>query len=90
MGIEWAGSADKWGISHEDALYAIQNAVYTSTKVKVNSGDPNGQRRVFVGPQHAQTERQIEVLVEMVGAGFVVYHVMPLGPYYRQQMEEDQ
>lgn len=90
MGIEWTDSAAKWGISQTDALYAIQNAVYTSTRVKVNSGDLGAMRRVFVGPQHPQTDRLVEVLVEMVGGSFVVYHVMPLGSYYRKQMEEQQ
>lgn len=90
MGIEWPKSADKHDIPHADALYAMQNAIYTSTKVKINEGDSRNQRRVFVGPQHAQTDRLIEVLIELKPSGdFVVYHVMPLGSYYRQQMEEE-
>lgn len=90
MGIEWPDSADKHSIPHADALYAIQNATYTSEKVKVNDGDPFNKRRVFIGPQHAQTDRLIEVLIELKTSGdFVVYHVMPLGSYYRKQMEED-
>jgi hypothetical protein len=90
MGIEWPDSADKHNIPHQDALYAIQNPVYTSTKVKANGGNATNQRRVFVGPQHAQTSRLIEVLIELKpGGSFVVYHVMPLGSYYRKQMEED-
>lgn len=28
MAVEWANSADKHGIEHEDALYAIENALY--------------------------------------------------------------
>ncbi|SFL21652.1 MULTISPECIES: hypothetical protein [unclassified Leifsonia] len=84
MGIEFARSAGKHGISEQDALYAVQHAVYSSDRVKVNNaGRPGGSRRVFVGPQHAQTER----LIEVVPGGFVVYHVMPLGSYYRAQME---
>ncbi|EPR75029.1 hypothetical protein ADILRU_2566 [Leifsonia rubra CMS 76R] len=91
MSIEWAESADKWDIPHEDALYAMRNAVYTSDKVKVNREDSNGPRRVFIGPPHSQTERLIEVLIQVVGQGsFVFYHAMPLGSYYRHQMEEDQ
>jgi hypothetical protein len=91
MGIEFAASASKWGITREDALYAMQNAVYSSDKVKINDGDARNQRRVFVGPQHAQTDRLIEVLIEVKRPGtFFVYHVMPLGPFYQRQMEEDQ
>ena len=90
MGIEWAESADKHDITHADALYAMQNSIYTSTKVKINDRDTRNQRRLFVGPQHAQTDRLIEVLIELKPDGtFVVYHVMPLGSYYRQQMEEE-
>lgn len=90
MGIEWPTSADKHSIPHADALYAMQNAIYTSERVKVNDGDSRNKRRVFIGPQHAQTDRLIEVLIELKSSGdFVVYHVMPLGSYYRQQMEED-
>ena len=87
MGIAFTRSADKHGISHADALYAIQNPVYTSTKVKVNPEQPNRPRRVFIGPQHAQTDRLIEVLIEVGQSDFVIYHVMPLGAYYRDQME---
>lgn len=90
MGIEWAGSAGKHNIPQADALYAMQNAIYTSTRVKINDGDSRNKRRVFVGPQHAQTDRLIEVLIELKAGGtFVIYHVMPLGSYYRQQMEEE-
>lgn len=39
MGIEWPKSADKHSIPHGDALYAMQNAIYTSERVKVNDGD---------------------------------------------------
>jgi hypothetical protein len=89
MGIEFTRSAAKHGIRAADALYAIQNAIWTSTRVKVNGGGPTSRRRVFVGPEHAQTERLIEVLVELVPGGFVVYHVMPLGSYYRSVMDEE-
>lgn len=89
MGIEFTDSAGKHGIDGRDALYVIQNAVWTSTRVKVNHGDPNGKRRVFVGPQHAQTDRLIEVLVELIPGGSVIYHVMPLGAYDRRTTEEE-
>ncbi|WP_348789189.1 hypothetical protein [Leifsonia sp. NPDC080035] len=90
MGIDFTDSAHKHGIEERDALHAIRNAVYTSTRVKVtDSGLPDRPRRVFVGPEHAQTDRLIEVLIEMVAGGFVVFHAMPLGSYYRRQMEEE-
>jgi hypothetical protein len=89
--IHWTASADKWGIPHQDASFAIQNAQYVSDNVKVNEGDPSADRRVIIGAQHKQTSRLIEVLLELRRNGdFVVYHVMPLGSHYKRQMEEDQ
>ena len=88
--ISWTESADKWGIPHEDALFAIRNARYDSDNVKLNDGDPDAPRRVFIGPQHEQTERLVEVLIWLKrGGDFLVYHVMPLGSHYRRQMEDD-
>lgn len=91
MGIEFTDSAAKHGISEQDALYVMSRPVYTSTKVKLNDGNPASPRRVFIGPQHPQTDPLIEVLIDMPRLGtFVIYHAMPLGSHYRQQMEEEQ
>lgn len=91
MGIECADSAGKHGISEEDALYAIGNAIHTSSNVKAAPGLAPNPRQLFIGPPHPQTDRLIEVLVENKGSGeFLIYHVMELSSYYRQQMEEEQ
>lgn len=90
MGIQWPASSAKHGIPRQDALYAIRHSVYTSSRVKVDPTRANHPRRVFIGPAHGQTERLIEVLVELRGGDMYVYHVMPLGAYYRRQMEEEQ
>lgn len=91
MPIEYTDSAGKHGISEEDALYAMQNSTYTSTNVKSAPNAAPNPRRVFVGPQHSGTERLIEVLIEVKSPGvFTIYHAMPLGSYYRKQMEEEQ
>lgn len=89
MGIEFTASAAKHGISQDDALYAMSNAQYQSNNVKVAGNLARHPRMVFVGPQHPQTDRLIEVLIELKGDSFVIYHVMPLGSYYRNQMEQD-
>jgi hypothetical protein len=87
MGIVFARSADKHDIPNADALHAIQHAVYSSERV---SGDESPRKRmVFIGPQHAQTERLIEVLVERRGGDFLVFHVMPLSGIYASRMKED-
>lgn len=91
MGIEWAGSSDKHGIPRGDALYAIQHFVFWSDEVDVATGKTQLPRKLFIGPAHAQTERLLEVLVELrPGAVFWVYHVMDLGAKYRRLMEEEQ
>lgn len=91
MPIEFTDSAGKHGIPDEDALYAMQNSIYTSPNVKAAPGVSSNPRRVFIGPQHSGTERLIEVLIEVKSPGvFTIYHVMPLGSYYRKQMEEEQ
>ncbi|GED40644.1 hypothetical protein F6W69_18915 [Microbacterium oxydans] len=91
MPIEFTDSAGKHGIPDEDALYVMQNSIYTSTNVKAAPNAAPNPRRVFVGPQHAGTERLVEVLIEVKSPGvFTIYHAMPLGSYYRKQMEEEQ
>lgn len=86
MGIAFTRSAGKHHVPQADALHAIRNAIYSSTNVKSDPERPSASRRVFVGAPHGQTERLIEVLVEIVPDGFVIYHVMPLGAYYTKQM----
>jgi hypothetical protein len=43
MGIEFTRSAEKHDVPKSDALFAVQNAVWTSTRVKVNDGDSRGE-----------------------------------------------
>lgn len=46
---------------------------------------------LFIGPPHAQTEREIEVLVHenpATGREAVIFHAMPLGPKFRTYREE--
>lgn len=90
MGIEFASSADKHEIPRGDALWAATHAVFMTTKVKSAPGQPAFPRRAFVGPAHAQTDRLLEVLVEIRPDGNLwVYHVMVLGSLYRKLMEEE-
>jgi hypothetical protein len=54
VAISWAVSADKHGVPHEDALHAIEHAVY----VEVEFDEPRLGGRVrptlFIGPrEHA-------------------------------------
>jgi len=85
--IEFTPSAEKHGISAGDALYAIKHAIVTTDQVEA-SDTTEYPRQLFIGPQHAQTDRLIEVIIERRPSGkFVVFHVMPLGPKYRHLIE---
>jgi hypothetical protein len=80
MPIEWTFSADKHGIPHADALYAIGHAVGSEEVV----GRPGETTTVFVGHPHGQTDRYIEVIVAMrPPRDLVIFHVMPLTDLYR-------
>ena len=45
---------------------------------------------LYIGPPHAQTERELEVLVIRFtnGREALIFHAMPLGPKYRRYREE--
>jgi len=48
--------------------------------------------RLYIGPEHAQTGRELEVIVRVAVDGSrreaVVFHVMQLGPKFRRMREE--
>lgn len=58
VGVEWARSADKHKISHEDALYAMTHAEPTAEL----DAEPGERIVVYVGHPHGQTERYLEVI----------------------------
>ena len=94
MAAKWPRSSAKHGISREDALFAIANAIFTSDNVsKAGSASASsraGTRRLFIGHPYFQARELIEVLVESRPNGdVVIYHVMALGSKYRRQMEDE-
>jgi len=48
--------------------------------------------RLYIGPEHAQTSRELEVIVEVAidgsGRRARVFHVMLLGPKFTRMREE--
>ena len=87
MGITWAASADRHGISHEDALYAITNA---QGSVEIEDDDPDSVTTVYVGHPHAQTDRYIEVIVAArPPRTLVVFHVMELSDLFRHLVKRE-
>lgn len=88
MAPRWEGSAAKHGVPRGDVIYAILHAVYAA---ELEERPESGRIMLFIGPPHAQTEREIEVLVHehpATGREAVIFHAMPLGPKFRTYREE--
>ena len=84
----WEPSSDKHGVDRGDQVHAILNAAYTA---ELQGEDRDGGTvTLYIGPQHAQTDREIEILVNVYSDGreSVIFHAMLLGPKYRQYREE--
>lgn len=81
MGITWTSSADKHGVSREDAWHVIR---HPSARQEI-SGEPGWVTMVFVGPRHLQAlpDDNIEVMVSTRGTDFKIFHAMPLTDKYR-------
>lgn len=69
MGIRFTTSADRHGIAHEDAIYAMIHSTGTESVASAKSLPT----RVFVGHPHLQTERYIEVIASVLGADIVIF-----------------
>jgi hypothetical protein len=85
----WAHSADKHGIPRADQIYALINATY-----KVELADERidgGAVWLYIGPPHAQTDRELELLVNVYSDGreALVFHTMPLSARYWRYREEN-
>jgi hypothetical protein len=90
VAISWAASADKDGVPHEDALHAIEHAVY----VEVEFDEPRLVGRVrptlFIGPPRPRGGLLLEVMVEITGSrGLHIFHVMPARKKHLDRMGEN-
>ena len=80
MAIEFTSSADRHGIPHEDALYAMLHAEAAAPV----EGRPGMVTTVYVGHPHGQTEHYLEVIAEVnPPRGVRIFHVMDLTDKYR-------
>jgi hypothetical protein len=89
MAPRWLDSADKHSVPRPDQVYVLLHASYVAELTDEQT--PSGRIMLFIGPQHAQTDREIEILVhEYPGTGreAVIFHAMELGPKYRRYREE--
>jgi len=84
----WTVSADRHGVARADQVYAIVNANYT-VRLDHERLD-EGEVWLYIGHPHAQTEREIEILVNVYADGreVLVFHAMELGPKFRRYREE--
>lgn len=89
MTPRWAHSTAKHGIPRADQIYALVNATYKA-RVEADSLD-GGQVWLYIGPPHAQTDREIEILVNVYEdrREALVFHAMDLGPKCRRRREEN-
>ncbi|MGC0273462.1 hypothetical protein ACO0LV_10780 [Pseudactinotalea sp. Z1739] len=85
MGVEWTLSADKHGVTREDALYAMMHAEATAEV----DGEPGEQTIVYVGHPHEQTDRYLEVIAaHRPPRTIIIFHVMPLTDNFRHLLYE--
>lgn len=89
MSPRWTDSTRKHGVARADAMFAMINATYTADLRDNGDGTVD---RLYIGPEHAQTDRELEVIVQLAvdcsGREAVVFHVMQLGPRFRRMREE--
>lgn len=90
MAPTWTESADKHGVDRRDAMYALLHPNYVRDIEDNGDGTVN---RLYIGPEHAQTDRELEVIVRVAvdgsGREAVIFHVMQLGPAIRRFREEN-
>lgn len=87
MAPRWEPSSDKHGVARNDQLYAILHATYVAT---IGTSNDGGTVTLFIGPQHEQTDREVEILVNSFtdGRQASIFHAMQLGPKFRRYREE--
>lgn len=88
MPPKWDDSALKRGIPKPDVIHAIAHATFVVTIE--DPGIRGGRVELYIGPEHDQTARELEVLVERFDDGreAVIFHVMHLGPKFKRLREE--
>lgn len=92
MGLKvprWTDSRGKHGIPRASVGWAIAHASYITDLADNGDGSVD---RLFIGPEHAQTDRELEVIVQLwtdqSGREAIIFHSMQLGPKIRRMREE--
>ena len=89
MAPRWTNSSDKHKIPRADQVYAIAHANYKDRLDSEKLDD--GEVWLYIGNPHAQTEREVEVLVNVYpdDREAVIFHAMELGPKFRKYRQEN-
>jgi hypothetical protein len=89
MTPRWAHSSQEHGVPREEQVHVLLHATYTR---ELRVSDPDRERiTLYIGHPHAQTDREVEILVRSfpgTAREALVFHAMPLGPKYRRLREE--
>lgn len=89
MAPRWIESAFKHGVSKADQIWAMLHPTFLADLPGESLDD--GTVRLIIGHPHAQTDREIEILVNVYPdrreSG--VFHAMELGPKFRRYREEN-
>ena len=59
---QWADSTRKHGVARADAVYAMVHATYA---VQLADNGDGTEDRLYIGPEHAQTARELEIIVQV-------------------------
>lgn len=78
MAISWASSADKHGVSHEDAVNAMLYREVHLSPFGASRVQGRAAPDLFIGPGLDGT--LLEVMAERVPGGLWVFHVMAARP----------
>lgn len=91
MGVTWASSADKHGVSHDDAINAILNAVYSESGFDASRIPGGISPTLFIGPSKVVGGPMLEVMVEVKPPDtFHIFHVMPARRKHLDRMGGDE
>lgn len=89
VAITWAGSADKHGIPHEDALHAIGNAHYVEEEFDEPRVPGRLRPTLFIGPPRQLGGPMLEVMAELVPPRDLhIFHVMQARQKHLNRMED--
>lgn len=90
MATKFAASADKPGVPHEDAMYAIANEMHSEENFSEPRVPGRGSPTLFIGPPRKLGGPLLEILVEITPPRDVfIFHVMEARPKILERMKNN-